>query len=201
MPGGGVMARVSNAAQSDQTQRALLAAARALFAERGYAATSLAAIAARAGVTRGALHYHFENKAGLFYAVYTEMEGELMQGILQSMAAAEGDEWQRILLAIDTFLDLSTTPALQRVLYVDGPAVLNSAVPNPAGLSLIRQSLERLMTRGYIAAQPLESLARLWFGALVEGALYLVQAEDQPTAKADLTQSITRLLTGLRIPS
>jgi AcrR family transcriptional regulator len=195
------MPRVSNAAQSDQTQRALLAAARALFAERGYAATSLAAIAARAGVTRGALHYHFQNKAGLFYAVYTEMEGELMQGIVQSMAAAEGDEWQRILLAIDTFLDLSTTPAFQRVLYVDGPAVLNSAVPNPAGLSLIRQSLERLMTRGYIAEQPLESLARLWFGALVEGALYLVQAGDQPTAKADLTQSIARLFTGLRIPS
>ena len=154
---------------------------------------------ARAGVTRGALHYHFENKAGLFYAVYTELEGELLQGIVQSMAAAEGDEWQRMLRAIDTFLDLSTVPAFQRVLYVDGPAVLNSAVPNPTGLSLIRQSLELLMTRGYIAAQPLESLARLWFGALVEGAFYLVQAEDQPTAKADLTQSIARLLTGLRM--
>ncbi len=195
------MTRVSNAEQSEQTQRALLAAARALFAERGYAATSAEAIVARVGVTRGALHYHFENKAGLFYAVYTEIEGELMQGIVQSMAAAEGDEWQRILRAIDTFLDLSTAPAFQRVLYVDGPAVLNSAVPNPAGLSLIRQSLERLMTQGYIAAQPLEALARLWFGALVEGALYLVQADDQPTAKADLTQSIARLLTGLRIPS
>ncbi len=193
------MPRVSNADQSDQTQRALRAAARALFAERGYAATSAAAIVARAGVTRGALHYHFQNKAGLFYAVYTEMEGELMQGIVQSMAAAEGDEWQRILRAIDTFLDLSTTPAFQRVLYVDGPAVLNSAVPNPTGLSLIRQSLELLMTQGYIAAQPLEALARLWFGALVEGALYLVQAEDQATAKADLTQSIARLLNGLRI--
>ena len=154
------MIRVSNAEQSDQTQRALLAAARALFAERGYGATPTEAIVARAGVTRGALHYHFQNKAGLFYAVYTEMEGELMQGILQSMAAAEGDEWQRILRAIDTFLDLSTAPAFQRVLYVDGPAVLNSAVPNPAGLSLIRQSLELLMTQGYIAAQPLESLAQ-----------------------------------------
>ena len=195
------MTRVSNAEQSDQTQRALLAAARVLFAERGYAATSAEAIVARVGVTRGALHYHFQNKAGLFYAVYTEIEGELLQGIVQSMAAAEGDEWQRILLAIDTFLELSTAPALQRVLYVDGPAVLNSAVPNPAGLSLIRQSLELLMTQGYIAEQPLEALARLWFGALVEGALYLVQADDQPTAKADLTQSITRLLTGLRIPS
>ncbi len=194
------MTRVSNAGQSDQTQRTLRAAARALFAERGYVATSAEAIVARVGVTRGALHHHFKNKAGLFSAVYTEMEGELMQGILQSMAAAEGDEWQRILLAIDTFLDLSTTPAFQRVLYVDGPAVLNSAVPNPTGLSLIRQSLERLMTQGYIAEQPLESLARLWFGALVAGAFYLVHAEDQPTAKADLTQSIARLLTGLRIP-
>ena len=193
------MTRVSNAERSEQTQRALRAAARALFTERGYAATPTEAIVARAGVTRGALHYHFKNKAGLFSAVYTELEGELMQGILQSMAAGAGDEWQRILLAIDTFLDLSTAPALQRVLYVDGPVVLNSAVPNPTGLSLIRQSLERLMTRGYIAEQPLESLARLWFGALVEGALYLVQADDQPTAKADLTQSITRLLTGLRI--
>ena len=193
------MPRVSNADQSDQTQRALRAAARALFTERGYAATSAAAIVARAGMTRGALHYHFQNKAGLFSAVYTEMEGELMQGIVQSMAAGEGDEWQRILRAIDTFLDLSTAPAFQRVLYVDGPAVLNSAVPNPTGLSLIRQSLELLMTRGYIAAQPLEALARLWFGALVEGALYLVQAEDQATAKADLTQSIARLLNGLRI--
>ena len=191
------MTRVPNAEQSDQTQRALLAAARALFAERGYAATSTEAIVARVGVTRGALHHHFKNKAGLFYAVYTEMEGELMQGILQSMAAAEGDEWQRIMRAIDTFLDLSTTPAFQRVLYVDGPAVLNSAVPNPAGLSLIRQSLELLMTQGHIAEQPLEALARLWFGALVGGAVYLVQAGDQPTAKADLIQSITRLFTGL----
>ena len=99
-----------------------------------------------------------------------------------------------VLRAIDTFLDLCTAPALQRVLYVDGPAVLTSAVPNPAGLSLIRQSLERLMTRGYIAAQPLEALARLWFGALVAGAFSLVQAGDQPTAQADLTQRITPLL-------
>ena len=65
------MTRVSNAAQSAQTQRALRAAARALFAERGYAATPTEAIVARAGVTRGALHYHFQNKAGLFSAVYT----------------------------------------------------------------------------------------------------------------------------------
>ena len=54
------------------------------------------------------------------------------------------------------------------------------------------------MKQGYIAEQPLESLARLWFGALVEGAFYIVQAADQQTAKADIKQNIVRLLTGLR---
>ena len=123
----------------------------------------------------------------------------MMQAIVRSMTEAEGDEWQRILTAIDTFLDLCTAPDIQRVIYVDGPAILNSAMPNPTGLTLIHQSLELLKEQGYIAAQPLGSLARLWFGALVEGAFYIVQATDRPTAKAEVKHSIKRLLNGLRI--
>lgn len=192
------MGRISNADRSERTRGALLDAARALFTEQGYIGTSIEIIVERAKVTRGALYYHFDDKAALFYAVYTEVEGEMMDAIVESMAETEGDDWQRILRAIDTFLDLCTAPTLQRVLYTDGPAVLDSTIPNPTGLSLIHQSLERLMKQGYIAEQPLESLARLWFGALVEGALYIVQAADQQTAKADIKQNIVRLLTGLR---
>lgn len=192
------MGRISNADRSERTRGALLDAARALFTEQGYIGTSIEIIVERAKVTRGALYYHFDDKAALFYAVYTEVEGEMMDAIVESMAEIEGDDWQRILRAIDTFLDLCTAPTLQRVLYTDGPAVLDSTIPNPTGLSLIHQSLERLMKQGYIAEQPLESLARLWFGALVEGALYIVQAADQQTAKADIKQNIVRLLTGLR---
>ena len=191
--------RRTNAERSEETRTALLAAARALFTERGYGATPTEAIVERARVTRGALYYHFKDKADLFYAVYTEIEGLMMQAVARSMAETEGDEWQRILTAIDTFLDLCTAPDIQRVIYVDGPAVLNSALPNPTGLTLIHQSLERLQERGYIAAQPLGALARLWFGALVEGAFYIVQAADRPTAKAEVQHSIERLLTGLRI--
>ena len=192
------MGRISNADRSERTRGVLLEAARALFTEQGYIGTSIEIIVERAKVTRGALYYHFDDKAALFYAVYTEVEGEMMDAIVESMAETEGDDWQRILRAIDTFLDLCTAPTLQRVLYTDGPAVLDNTIPNPTGLSLIHQSLERLMKQGYIAEQPLESLARLWFGALVEGALYIVQAADQQTAKADIKQNIVRLLTGLR---
>jgi AcrR family transcriptional regulator len=50
-------------------QAQLLAAARALFCERGYAATSSAQVAARAGVSEGLLFHHFGSKRGLLGAV------------------------------------------------------------------------------------------------------------------------------------
>ena len=50
----------------------LLAAALALFVERGYAATRLDDVAARAGVSKGTLYLYFENKEELFKAVVRE---------------------------------------------------------------------------------------------------------------------------------
>jgi AcrR family transcriptional regulator len=50
----------------------LLAAALALFVERGYAATRLEDVAARAGVSKGTLYLYFENKEELFKAVVRE---------------------------------------------------------------------------------------------------------------------------------
>jgi TetR/AcrR family acrAB operon transcriptional repressor len=51
------------------TREALLAAALQVFRERGVAHTRLADVAARAGVTRGAIYWHFKDKAELFQAV------------------------------------------------------------------------------------------------------------------------------------
>ena len=63
-------AGISKAEQSEQTRRALLDAALELFAEHGYANTSTEEVVRRAAVTRGALYYHFRDKAALFTAVY-----------------------------------------------------------------------------------------------------------------------------------
>ena len=46
-----------------------MAAARELFAKRGFAETATEDILQAAGVTRGALYHHFDNKAALFRAV------------------------------------------------------------------------------------------------------------------------------------
>lgn len=60
----------------------LTAAAMALFAEKGFAATRLEDVAARAGVAKGTLYLYFDSKEALFKAVIEE-------GILPVLAAGE----------------------------------------------------------------------------------------------------------------
>lgn len=55
--------------QAAETKAGILDAAETLFTERGYDEVSLEEIAVLAGVTRGAIHWHFSNKQGLLVAI------------------------------------------------------------------------------------------------------------------------------------
>jgi TetR/AcrR family acrAB operon transcriptional repressor len=57
-------------AEAAETRASILAAAEQLFFEKGVANSSLDEIAAAAGVTRGAIYWHFENKGDLFLDLY-----------------------------------------------------------------------------------------------------------------------------------
>ncbi|MEY4579597.1 MAG: hypothetical protein RL701_4300 [Pseudomonadota bacterium] len=59
--------------QAAQTRRTILEAGKTLFLQVGYEKASLDEIAANAGVKRGAVHFHFLNKAGLLAAICEEM--------------------------------------------------------------------------------------------------------------------------------
>ena len=85
----------ARAEQSGATRAALVAAARELFAERGYAGVGTEEIVRRARVTRGALYHHFEDKKDLFRAVHEELEAELAQTIGAQLAAGERDQRAR----------------------------------------------------------------------------------------------------------
>src|SRR5690606_2202220 len=58
---------------AEKTRIALLASAERLFLERGVAHTSLDQIARDAGVTRGAVYWHFQNKAHLFHEMLNQV--------------------------------------------------------------------------------------------------------------------------------
>ena len=55
--------------EAERTRLQIIAAARRTFHQCGVSRTSLEKIAAAAGVTRGAVYWHFADKAALFFAM------------------------------------------------------------------------------------------------------------------------------------
>lgn len=68
----GAVPRGSRAQTAFQTRERILAAARELFAEHGYAGTSIRMIARSLGITDPAVHYHFPSKQSLWSALLVE---------------------------------------------------------------------------------------------------------------------------------
>jgi len=114
--------RETQAARSARTRRALLDAARALFAEKGFAATGRDEIAERAGVTRGALYHHFASKTEVAAAVVEELEGELVTRVVDAARQGSGvrDQLHR---GCRAYMDACADPTMARIL-ADAPAVL-----------------------------------------------------------------------------
>ncbi len=77
-----------NTLENNSRER-LLETATELFAEKGYAATSVREIVERAGVSKPVLYYYFNSKKGLFYAIL-EWAAEVQQEILNEIFEAPG---------------------------------------------------------------------------------------------------------------
>ena len=64
-------------AEMEETRATLIATARKVFSEQGYADTSMDDMTAQAGLTRGALYHHFGDKKGLLAAVTAQIDAEM----------------------------------------------------------------------------------------------------------------------------
>jgi TetR/AcrR family acrAB operon transcriptional repressor len=78
--------------EAEQTRRRVLRAARGVFARQGVARTSLEQVARAAGVTRGAVYWHFRNKAELFYRMREQVSLPLLDRIDLALSPAAGDD-------------------------------------------------------------------------------------------------------------
>jgi len=88
------------------TRAHLLAAAAAVFAERGYDRASLDEIARRAGFTKGAVYSNFAGKEELFLALFHDRQSRLLESFFA--AAAEPGEQARAVT--DVYRRLAPTP-------------------------------------------------------------------------------------------
>jgi AcrR family transcriptional regulator len=195
--------RSRKAEQSEATRAALLAVARELFAERGYAGVGTEEIVRRARVTRGALYHHFRDKKDLFRAVHEQLEGELVDALGRQLAAGPADDPIALLrTGVRAFLDHCLDPALARVALVDAPSVLGwaewRAVDAKYGLGLVMAGLQGAMAAGAIREQPVKPLAHLLLGALGEAGMLIANADDPRAARAEVEPPLLALLEGLR---
>jgi len=188
-------------AQGDATRANLVAAARELFGERGYADTSIDEVVARAGLTKGAVYHHFDGKEGLFRAVFEQVHSEVT-----AQAAAEfmqPDPWQALLRGCALWVDAHLDPAVRRIALQDGRAVLGwdevRSIENRFGTVALRGALRKAMVAGVLERQPLRPLALLVIGALGEGCLYIAEADDPVAARSEVRALVIRMLSAFRV--
>ena len=188
--------------QSLQTRAALIAAARELFAQRGYAHAGTEEIVPAAGVTRGALYHHFEGKRELFEAVYEELERELVEEVAKAAELETSNPLEVLRIGARAFLDASEDPAVQRIALIDAPAVLGWArwreIGMRYGLGVVQTVLQAALDAGLIEDQPVEPLAHMLLGAIDEGAMLVARADDGGKTREAVGASVDRFLNALR---
>jgi AcrR family transcriptional regulator len=191
------------AERSEATRAKLIAAARRLFARRGYADVGTEEIVRRAKVTRGALYHHFEDKRDLFRAVHEQVEAELTETIAAQLAAAGTRDPIEVLIAgMRTFLDACVDPEVQRIALMDAPAVLGWAewrsVEEKYGLGLVVAALEMAIEAGALRRQPVRPLAHVLLAAMSEAGMLIATADDPGSARDDAETALIAVLEGLR---
>jgi AcrR family transcriptional regulator len=191
------------AEHAEATRAALVSSARALFAERGYAAVSIEEIVRRARVTRGALYHHFEDKNDLFAAVFEGVQRDIAERLMKAASARSHAE--HLEAGCHAFLDACVEPDVQRVLLLDGPAVLGWEAWHESdvnfGLEMLQRSIEAAMNGGVVERQPVEPLSHLLLGALNGCGLEIARSSDPARARREMGKATDRVLAGLRPPA
>jgi len=188
--------------QSEATRIALIGAAKKLFAARGYGGVSMEEVVRNAGVTRGALYHHYSGKKDLFQAVYETVEREVTEAIATD--ALQGHSpWEMSQIGWRSFLDRCRDDSVSRIVLLDAPSVLGveafRAVADQYGGALVRANIQALIEAGELEQQPVEPLARILTGALIEGAISIAQSNEPETTRDQMSAAIERLMEGMRV--
>ncbi|NLS19448.1 TetR/AcrR family transcriptional regulator [Rhizobium sp. P40RR-XXII] len=164
----------SNRERTEKTKAALIAAARALFVEKGYAETSTPEIVAAAGITRGALYHHFEDKRALFRAVVREEALAVTRAIEQATPEQLAPR-NALIAGSNAYLDAMRVTGRTRLLLIEGPTVLGLAemkqLDEETTTLTLKQGLEAALGHGHGPDTPVEALADILSAAFDRAAL------------------------------
>ncbi|MBL4864321.1 MAG: TetR/AcrR family transcriptional regulator [Rhodobiaceae bacterium] len=179
----------------------LLDAARVFFVEKGYEATGTEEIVALAGVTRGALYHQFADKKDLFRTLFLSMLDELAVEVFDKAMGEIAEDREDLIVGTRIMLDLFSRADIKQVVLLDGPAVLGwdewRTLQAPLHQALLMHALEHLVDEGLIPKQPLEPLADVIAGAVMQAGLAIANASEPKKVRRLYGESLRQLLAPL----
>lgn len=188
--------RRSNQQRSESMRRTLIAAARRLFVEKGYAETGTPEIVAAAQVTRGALYHHFADKADLFRATLRE-EARAVADQIERETEGALSALEAMTRGADSYFAAMAVPGRARLLLLDGPAVLGPAemaeIDKETGGEELRQGLAFAVEKGALAPVPLDAMTAILSAAFDRAALAIAEgaaADDYKAAIRTLLKAL-----------
>ena len=190
--------RRTNSERTETMRAALIAAARSLFIEKGYAETTTPDIVETAGVTRGALYHHFEDKKALFAAVITD-EARKVSEEIETASAASATARDALLAGTSAHFDAMAVPGRTRLLLLDGPAVLGSTamrqVDEEYSEASLKAGLKELFAASDKASDLLDAFTDLLAAAFDRAALAIGAGGN----REDYERAIAALIDGISV--
>lgn len=191
---------VSQAERRAATVAAVLSAARKAFAANGFEATTIDAIAARAGVAKGAVYHHFASKEEIFEHVLDGIVADIAREVPLAAASAGGDLVDQMERGTLKYFESATAPGVRRILLIDGPAVLGwnkwREIDRRHFGRLVQIPLQHALG-ARLSAGEIDALFDLLTGAVTEAA-FICAAAKKPRKKArELAAGLRRLIAGV----
>lgn len=177
----------------------LIAAARKAFAEKGYSAASMDDLTAAVGLTRGALYHNFGDKPGLLAAVVNQIDSEMAMRA-KAVGAGAQDDWQGLLAEGTAYIEMALDPEVQRIVLLDGPAVLGDPARWPSQsncLQATQATVERLIAQRILKPVDAEAAARLLSSAALNAALWIAASDRPKDVLPKAVEAFQALVTGL----
>ncbi|WP_426438480.1 TetR/AcrR family transcriptional regulator [Bradyrhizobium genosp. P] len=192
----------TQAERREKTRASIVKAARRLFGERGFAATTIDDIAAGARVAKGAVYHHFATKEAVFEAVFEQVSLDLIAD-LDRISRAENDPLAAMAAGTQGYFAACSKGPTGQIILRDGPAVLGwerwREIDAKHFGGKFPRALTAAMEAGVIAKQPIEPLTRLLLGAVTEAAVAVSAGPDIGKAGTDYARAFRSLLDALRV--
>ena len=182
-----------------ETRARLLNAARQAFAQHGYASASMDELTAAAGLTRGALYHNFGDKKGLLAAVIEQIDGEMAER-LKAVREKAPTAWQGLLNEGRAYLEMAIEQDIQRIMLLDGPAVLGDPSQWPgesACLEISMRTIKALIEEGVVEPVDVEAAGRLLNGAALTAASWVAAADEPSVVLPKAVAAFQQLASGL----